>query len=242
MESDDALAHGLGLGHEEAMKFACACVVIAIAMNAYADDTPTPPDDAVMIKIRELYAKGDLLGVRRELAAAYEATHHPALLFALGQVEFNLRNWQAAIDYYEQFIATNPPQEQVSLATQGIGAARIEAQRERDKPPPAPPPEPRRRAWHRSDTVTVAIGGAAVVLGASAFAYGRRLGNDHSGKLADYDDRTDRARIFQWSGGGLVAAGLVVAGVTIVRWRLRPDDGEVAVTANGTGAAVSITW
>jgi hypothetical protein len=30
--------------------------------------------------------------------------------------------------------------------------------------------------------------------------------------------------------------------VTIVRWRMRPDDGEIAVTATGTGAQVRITW
>ncbi|MBA3502766.1 MAG: tetratricopeptide repeat protein [Myxococcota bacterium] len=211
-----------------------------ISAHAYAD-APTPPDDAVMIKIRELYAKGDLPGVRRELLGAYETTQHPALLFAIGQVEFNLKNWQAAIEYYEKFIATDPPQEQVSLAQQGIGAARIEMQRERDRPPP---PQPRRREWRRSDTITVAIGGGAVALGTAAFFYGRHLGNDHSGTLADYDARTDRARLFQWSGGALVAAGVITAGVTLVRWRLRPDDGsaEVSVTATGTAAQVRITW
>lgn len=222
-----------------------ARAIIACAMisaSAAADEGPTPPDDEVMIKIRELYANGDLPGVRRELLAAYEATKHPALLFALGQIEFNLKNWRAAIDWYEKFIATAPLEEQVALAQQGIGAARIEMQRERDRPPPAPPPVPRRREWHRSDTITVAIGGGAAVLGTAAFFYGRRLGNDHRGTLADYDARTERARLFQWSGGALFVAGLVTAGITLVRWRLRPDDGELAVTATGTGAQVRITW
>ena len=245
MESDDALAHGLGLGHEEEMIFARARLVIAITAmlsgTAHAD-TPTPPTDDVMIRIRELYAKGDLLGVRRELLAAYEATQHAALLFALGQIEFNLRNWQSAIDYYEQFIATNPPDEQVSLAQQGIGAARIEMQRERDKPPAPPPPKPRRRVWLVADTVLVAVGGGAAVLGAGAILYGRHLGDDHGGSLAAYDARADRARAYQWTGTGLVAAGLVTAGVAVLRWRLRPDDGEIAVSASGTGATVSVTW
>ena len=222
-----------------------ARLVIAIAAmlatTAHAD-TPTPPADDVMIRIRELYAKGDLLGVRRELLAAYESTQHAALLFALGQIEFNLRNWQSAIDYYEQFIATSPPDEQVSLAQQGIGAARIEMQRERDKPPPPPPPKPRRREWIVADTVLVAAGGAAVALGAGAFYYGRYLGNDHGGTLAAYDGRADRARAYQWTGTGLAAAGLVTVGVAVLRWRLRPDDGELAVTASGTGATVSVTW
>jgi tetratricopeptide (TPR) repeat protein len=244
MESDDALAHGLRLGHEEEMISARAVAVIASAMicaRAAADDAPTPPDDEVMIKIRELYAQGDLLGVRRELLAAYEATKHPSLLFAIGQIEFNLKNWQAAIEWYEKFIATSPLEEQVALAQQGIGAARIEMQRERDRPPPPPPPQPRRREWHRSDTITVAIGGGAAVLGTAAFLYGRRLGNDHGGTLSEYDDRTERARLLQWSGGVVFVAGLVTAGITLVRWRLRPHD-EIEITATGTGAQVRFTW
>ncbi len=219
---------------------AAIAIVAMLCMHAAAE----PPSDEVMIKIRELYAAGDFEGVRRELLAAYEATQHPALLFALGQAEFNLENWQAAIDYYEKFIATNPPEEQIALAQQGIGAARIEMQRPREQPGPIeqPKPVPRKREWQRADTIWMIASGGAVVLGASAFAYGRHLGNDHSGTLADYDDRTDRARLLQWSGGTLVVAGLVAAGVTLVRWRLRPDDGEIAVTATGTSAAVSITW
>ena len=218
---------------------AAIAIVAMLCTHAVAD----PPSDEVMIKIRELYAAGDFEGVRRELLAAYEASQHPALLFALGQAEFNLENWRAAIDYYEKFIATNPPEEQIALAQQGIGAARIEMQRPREQPPVVeqPKPVPRRREWQRTDTTWMIASGGAVVVGASAFAYGRHLGNDHSGTLADYDERTDRARLLQWSGGTLIVAGLVAAGVTLVRWRLRPHD-EVVVTATGTSAAVSFTW
>ena len=220
-----------------------AIAIIAMTTPARGDDTtPRPPDDETMNRIRDLQAKGDVLGMRRELLAAWEATHHPALLFALGQVEYNLRNWQSAIDYYEQFIATTPPEEQVSLARQGIVAARIEMQRDKDKPPVLPPPKPRRREWYVADTVLVASGGAAVAIGIAAFAYGQHIGNDHGESLAAYDGRADRARTYQWGGGVLAIAGLVTAGVTVLRWRLRPDDGEVLVTATGNGASISVTW
>ena len=222
------------------MRLPCGSIIIAIAMisvPARADDVE-PPVEIIGQRIRELYEKKDYEGVRRELLKAYELTPVPALLFALGQIEYNLRNWQSAIDYYNRFIATSPPEEQVSLAQQGIVAARIEMQRDAA----APKPVVRRREWYTSDTVLVVAGGAGVALGIAAFAYGNHLGNDQSESLAAYDSRADRARAYQYTGVGIALAGLVTAGVTVLRWRLRPDDGELRVTANGTGAAVSFTW
>jgi tetratricopeptide (TPR) repeat protein len=226
------------------MKLACALAGIAFAMStarAEPQVSTEPPAD-VMQRIRQLSEQKDYAGMRRELLAAYETTHHAPLLFALGQVEYNLRAWQAAIDYYEQFIATSPPEAEVSLAQQGIVAARTEMQRDAERPLPPPPPKPRRRAWTRSDTIFAVASGGAAVLGFAAFAYGNHIGNDQSGSLADYDSRAERARIFQYAGAGLVAAGIVTAGITVLRWRLRPDDGEVTVTATGSGAQVSVTW
>lgn len=232
-------------------------LVLAIALmstSVRADDAPVPdgpPGGHLIAEIRELFAKRDYAAARKKLLELYALIPDPALLFTLGQAEFNLRHWRAAIDAYEKFIATNPPEEQVALAQQGIGAARIEMQREAERPLPPPPPKPRRREWFASDTIVVASGGAAVALGAGLFAYGRRLGNDRSGSLADYDDRTERARLLQWTGSGLAVAGVIAAGVAIVRWRLRPDDGneprrvpekKVDVVLTPAGATVSLRW
>ena len=247
MEADDALAHGLGLGHEEEMIVLRAFAILAlVASRARAQeppsDAPTPPDDAVMIRIRELYEQRDYDGVRRELLVAYEQYKHPSLLFALGQVELNLENYQAAIEYYEKFIATGPGEEQIALAQQAIGAARMRISQPKPDPvqPPAPP-KPRVREWYRSDTIVVAAGGAAALLGAGFVLYGRKLGNDHGGSLAAYDERVDRARAYQYTGAGVAAIGVVAIGVALVRWRLRPHD-EVVVTASGTSAAVTVRW
>ena len=222
--------------------FVRALAIVALfAMTARADEAPTPPDDAVMIRIRELYEQGDYVGVRRELLAAYEQYKHPSLLFALGQVELNLENYQAAIDYYEKFIATAPGDEQIALAQQAIGAARMRISQPKPEIRPTPQPKPRVREWYRSDSIVVAAGGGAVVLGAAFVLYGRKLGNDHSGSLAADDDRTDRARAYQYTGVGVAAAGVVAVGVALVRWRLRPHD-EIVVSASPTGAAVMWQW
>ena len=228
-------------------------VLAAIAAMAISASTVRADDEALMARIRELYEQKDYVGVRRELLAAYERSQEPALLFALGQVEFHLGNYEAAIDYYDRFIATGPGEEQVALAQQAIGAARIRLAQPRQPPAPPPstapppPPPPRRREWYASDTVLVVAGGAAVGLGAGAVWYGRRLGNDRSGLLGEYDDRLARARTYQYTGIGMAAAGALAIGVTLLRWRLRPDDGEpiiatAAVSNDGAAVLVGARW
>lgn len=221
------------------MRAACTLVIaLAVLGTAHADDpveaptSPQPPDAATMTRIRDLHEAKDWIGLRAELLRAYGITPHPSLLFALGQAELNLENFEAAIDYYDRFIATNPPAEQVDLAQQGKGAARIGIANRKPR---------RHRYWTGQDTALVALGGVAIGTGVGLFAYGRHLGNDHSGSLADYDARTDRARSLQWSGAAAATAGLATIGFTLIRWRLRPEDGEVTATASATGASVTVS-
>ena len=212
----------------------CALVIALLGATARAD---TPVDE----RVRELYARGDYEGVRRELLAAYDKQPAPALLFALGQVELQLGHYDVAIAYYEKFIATSPPEDQAALAQQAIGAARMRSK----QPPPQPPPPPRRlppRAWYPSDTVLVAVAGATALAGGGFFVESQHLGTDRSGTLADYDHHQSLARTTRWIGAGLVAGGAVFAGIVVLRWRLRPDGGEVAATVTPTGIGVSGRW
>jgi tetratricopeptide (TPR) repeat protein len=206
-------------------------VIAAVASSAYAD----PRNDARMEKIRKLYAKGDYEGVRSELLEAYDVAPAPALLFALGQVELNLGNYQAAIDYYDQFLRTSPAPDQAALAQQAIGAARMRlTQPVQDPPPMAPlepvqpqtklPEQPERpeqplvppKRWTVTHTGFVAFGGAAMLLGAGLLYYSNSLGNDRSGSLSDYDSRLTQARTTRLTGAGIAAAGALIIGVTVV--------------------------
>jgi tetratricopeptide (TPR) repeat protein len=219
--------------------FKAAQVTIAIAIAA----STARADDGRLERIRKGYEQGDYATVRKELLAAYDEKPDPQLLFALGQVELNLGNYVAAIGYYEKFIATNPSEEQVALAQQAIGAARmrIAAPDPVTQPvpePPAPPAEPERprvppRQWHLEDTGLVALGTTAVLVGGGLLLYSHRLGNDTSGSLSAYDERLDQARTMRWTGIGVASAGAVVIGVTLLRWRLRPDgDGSADLAAS----------
>jgi tetratricopeptide (TPR) repeat protein len=218
-------------------------VVVVIALVAVVLGTLCVPaladksSDRRMAKIRELYKQGDFEGVRAELIAQYDEKPDPALLFALGQVELNLGNYESAISYYEKFIASNPAADQVALAQQGIGAARIRLQEPERAPPdtvdptkglpegetpketeppdePPPPPPPGKR-WTVTRTGFVAFGGAAVLLGAGLLYYSHSMGNDHSGTLSEYDRRLDQARTTKWTALGIAAAGTLIIGVTL---------------------------
>ena len=214
----------------------CTLAVLFVAMTTAG----VHADDEVPEQIRELYARGDYEGVRRLLLEQYAESPKPALLFALGQVELNLGHYENAIDYYEKFIATGPSDEQVALAQQAIGAARMQLKAPREQP--VAPSIIRRtppRRWHTEDTGLVALGGAAVVVGSGVMFYSGWLGNDQSGSLSDFDDRLELARTTRWTGIGIAVAGAAVIGVTVLRWRLRPDR-EVIVTP--TGAGVVARW
>ncbi|MDQ3366937.1 MAG: tetratricopeptide repeat protein [Myxococcota bacterium] len=215
----------------------------AAPVRAEGDGTPATSLD----RIRELYERGDFAGVRRELQQQYERAADPALLFALGQVELNLGDFAAAIDYYERFIASGPADDQIALAQQAIGAARMRLTQPAPRPeqPPATTRGPRRR-WQTEDSGLIGLGGTAMLVGAGLLIYAGRLGDDREGSLADYDARIDRARTMRWTGGGIVTAGALVVGVTVLRWRLRPDGALVtASVAPGptvTSLVVTARW
>jgi hypothetical protein len=203
---------------------------------------PIPPD------LRRAYEEHDYETVRRELLEQFELEPRTELLFALGQVELNLGHYEAAIRYYEQFIARNPPDEQVALAQQAIGAARMrmaqppERQQQpeqpaRSQPQPVVPP----RRWYAEDSGLVALGGAAVLVGGGLLYYSHRLGDDHTGTLADYDHRVQQSRTTLWTGVGIAAAGALVIGVTVVRWRLRPDGPAVTASIAPGAATFALT-
>lgn len=223
-------------------------MLVALATaQAFADEPVEPPaeppvepkpaelDPAAVARLRELYDKKDYAAVRQELIAAHAKTKNPQLLFALGQVELNLQHYPDAIAYYEQFLATNPPQEQIELAQQAIGAARIQLANQKPR---------RHRHWHLADTLLVVGGGLALGGGTGLFAYGHRKSLDQSGTLTDYEQRVDRARTMQLAGIGAGAVGVLAITAALVRWRLRPEDGyEVTVsTHHGTTASVGWRW
>lgn len=212
-----------------------------------AKDTVEAASDpsAVLVRVRAHFAAGEFDQARTLLVDAYARAPRTEFLFALGQVEFNLGNYSAAIDYYERFLATSPDAEQSALAQQAIGAARAQLAIQRDRVP-APPPVRRVRDWDVTNTGLVVLGGAAIVLGAGLIVFGQRLDDDRSGTLRDYDHRLDQAITMQWSGVACGAVGALVIGAALVRYGIRRVDERTIVqpiAGPGTvGLALERRW
>jgi tetratricopeptide (TPR) repeat protein len=210
-------------------------VVVVGPVPARADDPPALA--AHLEKVRQLYAAGDFVHAREELLAAYKLEPRPDLLFALGQVEFNLRHYREAIDYYQRFTATNPSAEQIALAQQAIGAARIELAR----PQPLPPPLPLHREWDGIDTLLVTGGGMLGVTGGGLVYYAHHLAQDRRGTLDQYDSRVHHARLAQWTAVGCFAAGAAALASGLLRYRFHMVD-TVEVQPVDDGQGVALVW
>nr|MBA3464263.1 hypothetical protein [Deltaproteobacteria bacterium] len=172
------------------------------------------------------------------LEVAYTASASPALLFALGQVSFNLGEFPQAIRYYEQFLATAPDAEQAALAQQAIGAARA---RIAAPPPPAPPPPKVEKLelhpWSPLYTALLVVGGAAVVTGGAFIYHGHGLGKDETGTQTNYERRLERSRIAQNRGLASAIGGGVAIAAAFVIWRVRTETRIVVTPSVGERAA-----
>jgi tetratricopeptide (TPR) repeat protein len=224
----------------------CALAFVALAASAAraqdSDPAPEGPPTILPGKLREAYQRGDYEEARRILLQLYAIEPNPKWLFALGQVELNLEHYDAAIRYYEQFLASDPPADQAALAQQAIGAARIKlAQPEKQPPPPEVKHYPPRR-WYLEDTGLAALGGVALGVGGGLIIYSHQLGTDHSGTLSQFGERLDQANTMKWTGIGIASAGALVVGVTVLRWRLRPDGGVMTASLSQNGITVAGRW
>ena len=231
--------------------FVAACVALA-SPRAHADgptdehDLDGPP--TIFERIRTLLADGRFVEARALLIQAYSLVPEPKILFALGQVEFNLTNFQAAIDYYQRFLDTNPEPREAALTQQAIGAARARLA--------APPPKviekeaPRptyERDWDVWSTSLVAVGGATMIAGAVVSIHGYRMGREERpGERASlYRDRLDRSKRWQWTGLGVAGAGTLIVGAALVRFAVHRV--EVAPISPGpspgaVGLALEHRW
>lgn len=223
-------------------RVAASLLVVALGATPTRADEPCP-NECHIAKARGLLANKDPAGARTELLAAYQQDPQPELLFALGQVELELGNDKAAIGYYERFIASDPGEDQIALAQQAIGAARMRLAQPKPKVvPPAKPPIRRERRWHLENTGLVVLGGAALAVGGGLLADAISQAGDRSGSLKDYDDRLDQARTLRLTAAGIGTLGALAIGFAIVRWRLDRTEIRAAPVTGGAAVVVGRRW
>ena len=223
-------------------------VLAAMVASTPARAQPRVPEGpgcstpCLVAKAREKLKHGDAAGARDILLTAYALIPQPALLFALGQVELELGNNTAAIRYYEQFIASEPGDEQVALAQQAIGAARMRIAQPVEKRKPDPPKPRVEHRWRIENTGLVLLGGAAIAVAGGLLYTANLQGNDASGTLKEFDDRLDQARTLRLTGVGVAAAGGLAIGLAVLRWRLDRTEVRAAPTPGGATVTVGRRW
>jgi tetratricopeptide (TPR) repeat protein len=221
------------------MRFAVFVVIVALAARAHADDPPA--DEPFITRARTLYARGDFEHAREQLLAAYELAKRPAVLFALGQVEFNLKHYREAIDYYERFTATNPDAAQAALAEQAIGAARLALARPEPPPPPKDvPPPPMRREFDAVASGLTIVGSLSLAASTISFYELATLPNDHAGRWSDYDRRIATAQTARVVGIATGVIGVAAVVGAVWRWRVHRTPVRIEVQPARNGASIVV--
>jgi tetratricopeptide (TPR) repeat protein len=220
---------------------------LAIAARAHADAPVEPTDQAAsspaqphVAAATAAFQRADYRVARDELLAAYELEPRPELLFALGQAEYNLGEYQQALAYYERFTASGPPPEQAALAQQAIGAARA---RLLAKPVPAPNGHVViGHRWSTLDSTLAISGGGAIVGGTGLILAGVVLSHDDSGTLHSFDRRLHDASILRTAGVAVAATGALAIGAALLHWRIHHFETIVYAQPRLTAVALARAW
>ena len=189
---------------------------------------PAEPD--LDERVRPLIRAGDFVGVAQEYAREYERTGDPALLFGQAQALRRAGDCTSAIEVFERYVATDPPDADEAAASEAMQACREivdasdppppEPTPPRPEPEPEPPPRPPPRRWYADPAggALVGIGGVLAATGAGLFggAYARQREQPES--EADLEDRTRVTRALWGSGLALLVTGGVAMVAGAIRW------------------------
>lgn len=211
-----------------------------------AEDTTTPEEDPAE-RAGRLFVDGNFAEAAVAFEEAYRLHGDPALLFGRAQAQRRSGDCQGAIDTFEQFIETGPPDADIQEAKGVIEAceeilgedAATDAAGADPVPPPKLPPEETPPPKPKRDPLGGALLGSGlglVGLGTVLYAVGfgrasdRDPGEEHE---TTYERRETQSRRLAVSGITLLAVGgaLTVGGIVryvIVKQRRRDGEGQTA--------------
>lgn len=201
---------------------------------------PAPAEDHAVVAA-QAFRNGDFVLAAEAFQRAYEITGDPALLFGRAQALRRAGSCAAAIEVFEEFIATSPPVPDADAAQKVIDECRaildvhepVPAPQPADDdplPPPAPAPAP---PWHRDITggVLLGTGLAVAVVGAALYGTSFARADDRGGSEEEYDDRRRRIRTFAATGGALMIGGGALIVGSIIRYAIVAKRGRASRVA-----------
>jgi tetratricopeptide (TPR) repeat protein len=164
-------------------------LLLLVALLLVSASAGAQPDgagaEAAHKKALAHYERGEYAAAAAAFKAAYLAQPGPELLYAIGQALRQAGQCSEALEYYRQYLRTQPGPKQVistrenmkrcSTAPPSSLPATRPAPRRLAMPEGAPPPPPGRRAWYRDWVGGTLLGAGLVATGAGAavFAVGR---------------------------------------------------------------------
>jgi len=220
-----------------------------------AGSVSDPQAQALVAEAQAAFDASDFDTSAAKLERAFGLEPIPTLLYPWAQAERARGNCTRAIELYQRFLDSGPPQRTAEYARQNI-----ERCRQPDEPevtpeaapaevPPSPvvvttdpvpqvrdvePDPPARRAWMRDPAGASLFGGGLAVLTVGAVLLG--VASGQAGRIDDeprYDDYLEeRSRVTAMRNAGLVLASVggacVVAGIARYTWVWRKDRRAVA--------------
>jgi hypothetical protein len=221
------------------MSPAIAIVLAALAPAASGSARTTdveaaaPSETDPAVQAGELFRNGEFEKAAAAFAEAYARTGDPALLFGRAQALRRAGSCGAAIEVFEQFIATSPPAADVQAARDVIEACRSILGEEPTEPEPplaqpqaTPEPPPPRPRWHRDVAGGVLLGSGLAVAATGAALYGTafgRAGEPPAGPMQSeqaYEARQRSIRTLAATGGGLLIGGTALLVGSVVRYAI----------------------
>lgn len=187
-----------------------------------------------------------------ELEAAYALDPQPDLLYAIGQVHVKLDECEKAIESYEKFLATNPPEEPTAAANEAIETCKeqIAAQTPPPEPepapqppPPPPPPPPEARPFYTDVVGSALVGGGVVssVVGLVLYTSARGTLDDADAAptYSEHERLVDDAHTKRNIGVVFGAVGVAAIGVGVWHWMKYRTESSVTVAPSAGGGMVS---
>jgi len=232
------------------MKKLAFAFVVAFASRAHAETA-----DELVKKAKAHFDVQEYTAAEAELKEAYKLDPKPQILYALAQAQRMANECDRAIVSYQNFLRTNPPDDQAKLAQDNIDRCKAEPKPtpkpdEPRQPAPPPPPAVHGVTWsHNWAGHALVIGGALAAGAGTYFALQGQSKIDSINSAMFYDEYLARSKDASSAKSertlGLVTAGvggaLIVAG--IVTYIVRSPSKESSPTVSiGPHGELGVAW
>lgn len=234
------------------MKHLLVVALVALPLAAFAGPKEKQQAQEHIQKATEAHQAEKYDVALTELEAAYALDPQPDLLYAIGQVHVKLDQCEKAIESYEKFIATNPPEEPTAAANEAIDTCKTQIAAQTpppapeptpQPPPPAPPPQPEGRPFYTDIVGSALVGGGLVssVVGIVLYTNARGTLDDAEAAptYSEHERLVDDARTKRNIGVVFGAVGVAAIGVGVWHWMKYRSESSVTVAPTGSGGMVS---